>query len=399
MRAQTRPIGRGLPRTTIKGVIGMSSSRLGELLSEGQSVWLDFISRDLLRTGELERMIAEDGLRGMTSNPSIFEKAVGGSSEYDAEIAALAAEGLDAGAIFDRLAIADVTAACDAFRPVYDASAGRDGFVSIEVAPEYAYDTEKTLSEARRLFTAVGRPNVMVKIPGTPEGLPAIKQALAEGININVTLLFALDAYLTVAEAFIAALEERLAAGLPVDRTASVASFFVSRVDTLVDTWIEEKAAAVDGERRDALLALRGRLGVANSCIVYEHFSEILAGERWARLATADAAPQRVLWASTSTKNPDYDELLYVDNLIGPHTVNTLPEATYRAFKDHGVVARTVDADLPGAHALMDALAAAGIDVKAATDKLLVDGVDLFVKAFDGVVGIVEKKRVELAGK
>jgi transaldolase/glucose-6-phosphate isomerase len=372
----------------------MSGSRLAELLSQCQSVWLDFISRDLLRNGDLERMIAEDGLRGMTSNPSIFEKAVGGSSEYDAEIRLLADEGLNAGEIFDRLAIADVQAACDAFLPVYEASEGRDGFVSIEVAPEYAFDTERTLCEARRLFAAVGRPNVMVKIPGTPEGLPAIRQALVEGLNINITLLFALDAYLNVAETYLSALEERVAKGEAIDRIASVASFFVSRVDTLVDTWIEGKAAATG---QDGLPALRGKLGVANSVIVYEHFSETLASDRWAKLAAAGARPQRVLWASTSTKNPDYDELLYVDNLIGPYTVNTLPEATYAAFKDHGTVARTVDKDVPGAHAHMDALAAAGIDVDAATDKLLADGVDLFVKSFKGVVDIVDKKRAELA--
>jgi transaldolase len=374
----------------------MSGSRLAELLSQGQSVWLDFISRDLLRNGNLERMIAEDGLRGMTSNPSIFEKAVGGSSEYDAEIRALADEGLGAGDIFDRLAIADVQAACDAFLPVYEASDGGDGFVSIEVAPEYAFDTDTTLAEARRLFAAVGRPNVMVKIPGTEEGLPAIRQALIEGININITLLFALDAYLKVAETYVEALEERLAVGRPIDRVASVASFFVSRVDTLVDKWIEEKAAAAG---QDGPLALRGKLGVANSVIVYEHFGKLLASERWAKLAAAGAKPQRVLWASTSTKNPDYDELLYVDNLIGPHTVNTLPEATYAAFKDHGTVARTVDRDVPGAHAHMDALTLAGIDVGAATDKLLADGVDLFVKSFNGVVDIVDKKRAELAVK
>jgi transaldolase/glucose-6-phosphate isomerase len=375
----------------------MSGSRLAELLSQGQSVWLDFISRDLLRNGDLERMIAEDGLRGMTSNPSIFEKAVGGSSEYDAEIRALAGEGLGGRDIFDRLAIADVQAACDAFLPVYEASDGRDGFVSIEVAPEYAFDTDTTLAEARRLFAAVGRRNVMVKIPGTEEGLPAIRQALIEGVNINITLLFALDAYLKVAETYVEALEERVANGEPIGRIASVASFFVSRVDTLVDAWIEEKARGADGARKEEILALRGKLGVANSVIVYEHFGKLLAGDRWATLAAANARPQRVLWASTSTKNPDYDELLYVDNLIGPHTVNTLPEATYAAFKDHGTVARTVDGDVPGAHAHMDALAVAGIDVTAATDKLLADGVDLFVKSFNGVVGIVDRKRAELA--
>jgi transaldolase/glucose-6-phosphate isomerase len=371
-------------------------SRLRELESLGQSIWLDYISRDLLRSGELEQKISEDGLRGMTSNPSIFEKAVGGSNEYDAEIAELAAEGRDAAAVFDRLAIADVSAACDHFLPVYEESDGRDGYVSIEVSPHLAYDPDTTLSEARRLWAAVDRPNVMIKIPGTAEGMPAVHKALLEGINVNVTLLFAFDQYLDVIETFIRALEDRLDAGLPVDRCASVASFFVSRVDTLVDKLLDEKADGADEARKERLAALHGKLGVANSRIVYEHFAEVLAGDRWARLAGAGAAPQRVLWASTSTKNPAYSDVLYVDELIGPDTVNTLPQATYDAFKDHGKVARTVDKDLEAAHRHMDELAAEGIDVKAATDKLLRDGVDLFVASFDEVIGIVGKRRDEV---
>lgn len=374
------------------------TSRLRELETLGQSIWLDYISRDLLRSGELERMICDDGLRGMTSNPSIFEKAVGGSSEYDAEIIRLNGEGLDAAAIFDRLAIADVSAACDHFLPVYEESEGRDGFVSIEVSPHLAYDAERTLAEARRLYAAVGRPNVMVKIPGTAEGLPAVHQALREGINVNVTLLFAVDQYLDVVETHLRALEDRLSAGGSLDRCASVASFFVSRVDSLVDKLLDERAEGADEEARAHLAGLHGKLGVANSKIVYERFAGLLAGERWAMLAAAGATPQRVLWASTSTKDPDYSDVMYVDELIGPHTVNTLPQATYNAFKDHGAAARTVDTDVAAAHRHMDALAAQGIDVKAATDKLLRDGVDLFVASFDAVIGIVGKRRDELCG-
>lgn len=373
------------------------SNHLRELLELGQSIWLDFISRDLLSSGTLKRMIDEDGLRGMTSNPSIFQKAVSGSA-YDDEIASLGAEGLDGHAIFDRLAIADVSAACDAFRPVYEASDGRDGFVSIEVSPHLAYDADTTLSEARRIFAAVGRPNVLVKIPGTQEGLPAIYQALREGININVTLLFSLRQYLAVADAYVRALEDRLAAGEPIDQSASVASFFVSRSDTLVDSLLDEKMEPADEEARAQLAALHGKLGVANSRIVYQYFRELLTGERWVKLAAAGAPPQRVLWASTSTKNPAYRDVLYVEELIGPDTVNTLPEATYAAFKDHGVVARTVDSDVDAAHAHMQALAAAGIDIDAANAKLLADGVDLFIDAFDKAVGIVDKRRAELAG-
>ncbi len=373
------------------------SNSLRELLELGQSVWLDLISRDLISSGTLARMIAEDGLRGMTSNPSIFQKAVSGNA-YDEEIAALAAEGLDGTAIFDRLAVADVSAACDAFLPVYEESGGRDGFVSIEVSPDLAYDTGRTLDEARRLFAAVGRPNVLIKIPGTPEGLPAIYQALREGININITLLFSLEQYLAVADAYVRALEDRHAAGEPIDQAASVASFFVSRSDSLVDSLLDEKLEQAGEQERARLADLHGKLGVANSKIVYEHFAELLAGERWARLAAAGAPPQRVLWASTSTKNPAYRDVLYVEELIGPDTVNTLPEATYEAFKDHGVVARTVDRDLDAAHAHMEALAAAGIDIDAANAKLLADGVDLFIAAFDKAVDIVAGRRAELTG-
>ena len=371
------------------------SNRVRRLLAEGQSVWLDYISRELIGGGRLERLI-EEGLRGMTSNPSIFEKAVGSGDEYDGEIVALARQGLDADHIFDRLAIADVKAACRAFDRTYEETGGADGFVSIEVSPRLAKETEETLTEAHRLAAAVACPNVMIKIPATKEGIPAVRRALADGLNVNITLMFSLADYAAVAEAYLQGLEERVAAGKPIDGIHSVASFFGSRIDSLVDSWLEAKARE-SGARAERILELRGKLGVASSRLAYERFARILSSDRWKALEAKGATVQRLLWASTSTKDPRYADLLYVDNLIGPHTVNTLPETTYDAFMDHGVVRRTVDKDLDGAHAHLQALANAGIDVDAATAKLQVDGVDLFIASFDRVVGIVEQRRTALA--
>lgn len=370
-------------------------NRVRRLLAEGQSVWLDFISRELIGSGRLGRFIDEDGLRGLTSNPSIFEKALSSGHEYDDEIVALARQGLDADRIFDRLAIADVKAACREFSRVYTETGGADGFVSIEVSPRLAKETAETLTEAHRLAAAVACPNVMVKIPATKEGIPAVRRALADGLNINITLIFSLADYEAVAEAYLQALEERVASDKPIDGIHSVASFFISRIDRLVDTWLETKARE-SGPRAEQILGLRGKLGVANSRLAYERFVEILGSNRWKALEEKGATVQRLLWASTSTKNPSYDDLLYVNNLIGRHTVNTLPESTYEAFKDHGTIARTVDKDVAGAHAHMKALIAAGINADAATAKLQVDGVDLFVKSFDKVVGIVEQRRAAL---
>lgn len=370
-------------------------NRVRRLLAEGQSIWLDFISRELIGSGRLGRFIDEDGLRGLTSNPSIFEKALSSGHEYDDEIVALARQGLDADRIFDRLAIADVKAACREFSRVYTETGGADGFVSIEVSPRLAKETAETLTEAHRLAAAVACPNVMVKIPATKEGIPAIRRALADGLNINITLIFSLADYEAVAEAYLQALEERVASDKPIDGIHSVASFFISRIDRLVDTWLETKARE-SGPRAEQILGLRGKLGVANSRLAYERFVEILGSNRWKALEEKGATVQRLLWASTSTKNPSYDDLLYVNNLIGRHTVNTLPESTYEAFKDHGTIARTVDKDVAGAHAHMKALIAAGINADAATAKLQVDGVDLFVKSFDKVVGIVEQRRAAL---
>jgi transaldolase len=373
-----------------------AGNRVRRLLDEGQSIWLDFISRDLIGSGRLAHLIDVDGLRGMTSNPSIFEKAVSSGNDYDEEIVALARQGLDADHVFDRLAIADVNAACHEFNRVYKETGGADGFVSIEVSPRLASETEETLAEAHRLAEAVACPNVMVKIPATKAGIPAIRRALADGLNINITLMFSLADYDAVAGAYLQALEERVAAGRPIDGIHSVASFFVSRIDVLVDSWLEAKAKDA-GPRAEQILSLRGKLGVANSRLAYKRFADIIGSDRWQMLAQKGATVQRMLWASTSTKNPLYDDLLYVNNLIGPHTVNTMPQDTYEAFKDHGVVQRTVDRDLQEAQALMKALADAGIDVDAATAKLQVDGMDAFVKSFDKVVGIVEQRLLALA--
>ena len=373
---------------------------LVRLLEQGQSIWLDYISRDLVESGGLQRFIDADGVRGETSNPSIFEKAIGAGDAYDAQLRELARAGLGAEQIFDRIASDDVRAACDVFMPVYTASGGADGYVSIEVAPEHAYDTEVTIGEARRLWALVDRPNVMIKIPGTSEGIPAIRRCLAEGININVTLMFSMAHYEAVVEAFLQACEDRVAVGASLHGLASVASFFVSRVDTLCDKQLDDRIAqAGDDAAKQRLAGLKGRIGVANSKLVYERFSAIFATSRWQRLAALGAQPQRALWASTGTKNPAYSDVLYVDELIGPNTVNTLPEATLAAYRDHGVVRRTVDADLSQAHAVLQALAAAGVDLHQVGEELQREGVKLFATAFDGVVRTVDEKRRRFAGE
>lgn len=367
------------------------------LLEEGQSVWLDFISRDLVRGGGL-RGFVDAGVRGETSNPSIFEKAIGSGDAYDAQLRKLTGQGLPADVIFDRLAIDDVRAACDVFAPLYAASNGGDGFVSIEVAPQYADDTGASLAEARRLWTAVARPNVMVKIPGTHAGIPAIRQSLAEGININITLLFSLAHYEAVVEAFLEALEERLRRGATISALASVASFFVSRVDTVCDELLDQRlAAAGDKADRLRLAGLKGRSGVANAQQVYARFTELFESPRWRRLAAAGAGAQRVLWASTGTKNPAYSDVLYVEELIGPDTINTMPEQTLAAFREHGVVRRTVDADPARTHRELAALAVAGIDLRRVGEDLQEQGVAQFAEAFGGVVRTVDEKRGRFA--
>ena len=360
----------------------------------GQSIWLDNISRGVLQDGTFERLIREEGVTGVTSNPTIFEKAITGSADYDAALRRLVGEGAAPGEIFEALADDDLRRAADLLRPVYDRTDGADGFVSIEVSPALADDTQASVEEARRLWSALDRPNVMVKIPGTRAGLPAIEQALSEGININITLLFAVERYEQVMAAYLAALERRLAAGQPLDRIASVASFFVSRVDTAVDRIVDAKARALtDGAERERWLALRGRIAIANAKVAYQRFKPVFAGERWERLRAAGARVQRPLWASTSTKDPAYRDVYYVETLIGPHTVNTLPPQTLQAFNDHGKAEPTLERDLEAADAALRELAALGADLAQVTEQLEREGVDSFAKSYDSLMAGIAAKR------
>ena len=371
-----------------------------ELRRLGQSVWLDFIRRRTLDDGELARLVAEDGVRGVTSNPAIFEKAISSGDEYVAQILDVAprVDG-DPRRVFEALAVEDIRRAADILAGVYRDSAGADGFVSLEVAPDLARDGEATVAEARRLWAAVDRPNLMIKVPGTPEGVPAIGRLLKEGINVNVTLLFARAAYEAVAEAHLDALESRVARGEPVARVASVASFFVSRIDTLVDTRLEERAAAAAAGESERLLALRGRVAIANAKLAYRHFLRLCDSPRWLRLAAAGARPQRLLWASTSTKNPAYRDTIYVEELVGPETVNTMPPETVAAFRDHGVARATLGERFDEAESTLAELERAGVSLDLATADLLEDGIRKFVQPFEKLLAAVEARTRELAGR
>jgi transaldolase len=371
----------------------MSDNRLVQLHRAGQSVWLDFIDRPLLTDGSLERLIRDDALMGMTSNPTIFEKALASGHDYDAQIADNAAE-RTAWELFEVIATDDVRRACDAFAATYRRTEGRDGFVSIEVAPNLANETERTIEEVERLWATVDRPNVMIKVPGTEAGARAVRQLIADGININITLLFAVAAYDRIIESYLSGLEQRATLGRPIDRIASVASFFVSRVDSEVDKRLDERIAA--GGDRAVLAALKGKAAIANAKLAYKLFQERFAGPRWQPLAAKGAQVQRPLWASTSTKNPAYRDVMYVEELIGPHTVNTMPPATVDAFRDHGVVARTVDRDVAAAQAQLAALAAQGISLDDVTQRLLHDGIASFQKSFDTLIAGLERKTKEL---
>jgi transaldolase len=364
---------------------------LKALLNFGQSVWLDYIRRDLLTTGELKRMIENDGLRGMTSNPSIFEKAITGSTLYAQTLRELEArKDLDASARYEQLAIKDIQDAADTFRPVYEQSKFRDGYVSLEVSPYLAHKTQETLAEARRLWKAVGRPNVMIKVPGTPEGIPAFQQLIGEGINVNVTLLFAFDVYVRVAEAYIAGLEQFVKGGGDASRIASVASFFISRIDTLVDSEIDAKIKVTTNPADIAALKnLKGKVAIANGKLTYQRYKQIFSGPKWDALAAKGAQTQRVLWASTSTKNPAYSDIYYVEELIGRDTVDTIPPATYDAFRDHGKPRASLEENVDAARQTMEGLEKAGISMKAATDKLTADGVKQFADAFDTLLAAV----------
>ncbi|HEY5068328.1 MAG TPA: transaldolase [Candidatus Acidoferrum sp.] len=354
------------------------------LLDYGQSPWMDYIRRDLLTGGELKRLIHDDGLRGMTSNPSIFAKAITGSKDYSDILESADAKKLNATQLYEKIAVRDVQDAADIFRPVYDESRRRDGYVSLEVSPALALEADKTLEEARRLWKMVNRPNVMIKVPGTKECVPVIQQLLEEGININITLLFAQSAYEKVAEAFIAALEARAAKNQDIAHIASVASFFVSRIDTLADSLIDEKLkSASDGGQKALLNGLKGKVAIANAKVTYKKYQELFSGPRWNALKAKGAQTQRLLWASTSTKNKAYRDVIYVEELIGADTVDTIPPATFDAFRDHGKLRPSLTENVDQAVKTMSDLEKAGISMKEITDKLLVDGIKLFADAFN----------------
>jgi transaldolase/glucose-6-phosphate isomerase len=366
---------------------------LQQLQSFGQSIWLDYIRRNLLTSGELQHLIDEDGLRGMTSNPAIFEKAIVGSTDYKDFLDSLAGRShLDANARYEMLAIRDIQDAADLLKPVYQSTTKRDGYVSLEVSPYLARDTQGTLEEARRLWKSVDRDNVMIKVPGTAEGIPAFRQLISEGININVTLLFAQDVYERVAQAYVDGVEKFDASGGDASRIASVASFFISRIDTLVDSLLDEQLRKEKDPAREAVLReLHGRIAIANGKLTYEAYQRIFASPRWKALAAKGAQTQRVLWASTSTKNPAYRDVIYVEEMIGPDTVNTVPPATLDAFRDHGQPRLSLTEGIDQARKEMSDLAAVGISMKQVTDKLTVDGVKLFADAFDKLLEAVEK--------
>jgi transaldolase len=374
------------------------SDRLVRLHAAGQSLWLDYIDRAMLHDGSLERRIRDDALTGMTSNPTIFEKALAEGEAYDTQLAAADA-GLSAWELFELVETEDVRRACDLFLPVYEATRRADGYVSIEVSPGVSDDPDATIAEGRRLWATVARPNVMIKVPGTESGARAVRALLAEGINVNVTLLFSVEAHRRVIEAYLDALEERASQGLAVDHVASVASFFVSRVDGEVDKRLDAIAAQLPEERRAYVAALKGKAAIANARMAYRLFRELFSGPRWEALAGRGAMVQRPLWASTSTKNPAYRDVLYVEQLIGPDTVNTLPPATLEAFRDHGEVARTVDADLAGAERTLADLEALGISMREVTDKLLADGIASFQKSFDGLLAHLERRLSAMAAR
>jgi transaldolase/glucose-6-phosphate isomerase len=371
---------------------------LKALQDHGQAVWLDFVSRGFIAKGGLKKLVDEDGLRGVTSNPSIFENAIGHSDEYDNDIAhMLQAHDRSAGEIFEQLEVEDIQHASDVLRPVFDATHGADGFVSIEVSPYLATDTKATLVEAKRLWGAVDRKNLMIKVPGTPEGLPAVHDLIAEGINVNITLLFGQQVYEQVVEAYLSGLEALAAKGGDLSRIGSVASFFVSRIDTAVDNLLDEKIArANDPDEKARLNALKGKIAIANANLAYQRYLRLFAGDRWQKLSAKGAKPQRLLWASTGTKNKAYSDVLYVEELIGPDTVNTIPQATLDAFRDHGKPRDSLQEGTADAQRMLDELGRAGISLDGVTKKLVDDGVRLFADAADKLLAVVAKKRVDI---
>ncbi len=367
---------------------------LNQLEGFGQAVWLDFVDRKFLEAGGLQKLVDEDGLTGVTSNPSIFEKAMGHGDAYDSTLAEYDKQHAGAATIdrYEHLAIQDIKAAAETLKPVYDKLDAKDGYVSLEVSPYISDDTDATIAEAQKLWGMVDRPNLMIKIPGTPAGAPAIAATIAAGINVNVTLLFSLEAYQRVAEAYAMGLEERVKHGQPIDRIASVASFFVSRIDATIDKEIDARLEKGDAEA-DALKAVRGKVAIANAKMAYQWYLDFLKSDRWQALAAKGAQPQRLLWASTGVKDPAYPDTLYIDTLIGKDTVNTMPPKTMDAFRDHGTAAETITADVDGAKHTLAEAERLGLDLDGVTGKLVEEGVASFVKAFDDLLGAIAKKQ------
>ncbi len=375
----------------------MINNPLQSLKQFGQSVWLDSIDRNLLESGELKRLIEEDGVAGLTSNPAIFEKAISNGVEYDAVIQKLKSEGKLAGPkdLYEKLAIRDIRDAADLLLPVYEASKTADGYVSLEVSPHLAADTEGTIEEGRRLWKAVDRPNLMVKVPGTPEGVAAIRHLASEGINVNVTLLFSQEAYEAVARAYIEGLEVFSKRGGDVSRPAGVASFFISRIDTLVDSLAEKRLGLAEQPAERAMLKhIQGKVAIANAKQAYQRYKKIFSGSRWETLVKKGAKPQRLLWASTSTKNPEYRDVIYIEELIGANTVNTVPPATLAAFRDHGAVRASIEEDMKEADEVIASVARSGLVLREITDQLLMEAVALFVQPFDKLLASLERKMV-----
>lgn len=376
----------------------MKENPLREIANLGQSVWMDFISRAMIQSGELREMIEEDGLRGLTSNPDIFNKAISESTDYDEEIRALALTEKTDDEIYEELTVEDIQMAADLFRPVFDRLDGRDGFVSLEVSPRLARDTEGTIAEARRLWKAVNRPNVLIKVPATMEGLPAIRKLVAEGININVTLLFGLPRYRLVAEAYIAGLEDRSRNGEPLGHVVSVASFFLSRIDVLVDPMLE-KINAAGGRDTELAASLKGQVAIACAKVASEIHREFFSGERFLALASRGAHGQRLLWASTGTKNPSYSDVKYVEPLIGAGTINTMPLDTLKAYSDHGDPATRLQEGMRKSHRILKSLDGLGIDLDRVTRQLEVEGVDKFIKPYDNLMKTLKEKRSAVLAK
>jgi len=370
----------------------MPKNRLQELHDVGQSIWLDSIDRRMLHDGELDRRVRDDALTGMTSNPTIFQKALASSNAYDEQIVAAEEDGLTSWELFELLETTDVRDACDAFAGVYSSTRGADGYVSIEISPGVSHNADAAIEEARRLWKTVDRPNVMVKVPGTVEGAVAVRRLISEGINVNITLLFAIEAHDRVIEAYLAGLEDRVKAHKPIDGLASVASFFVSRVDSEIDKRLDALIAKAPPAEKERLQLLKGRAAIANAKLAYRLFRQRFSGPRWEALAKQGARVQRPLWASTSTKNPSYRDVMYVEELIGPDTVDTMPPATIDAFRDHGVVDKTVEKKTAAAEGLLKEIEAIGISIREVTEKLLVDGIASFQKSFDELIAGLESK-------